>query len=80
MLNQWQRISRLTSKNDLEVSSTILDNQEMQATRKDEQIVVIPRINSHIDFVFGNQQWKLGDCDLMVQIPHMKCLRVRSHI
>ena len=49
------------SKNEPEVPFTRLDNQEVQATREDEQVVEKPHINSHIDFVFGDQQWQLGD-------------------
>ena len=59
------------------------DDQNIQAAREDTSIVEIPHNNSHIDFVFGDQQWKLGDeqqlakdCDLMVQVLHMKCLKI----
>ena len=51
-------------------------DQNIQATRKDEQVIEVP----HNDFVLEDQQWKLGDCDWMVQILHMKYPMVRSHI
>eukprot|EP00268_Persea_americana_P013422 TRINITY_DN15898_c0_g1_i1.p2 TRINITY_DN15898_c0_g1~~TRINITY_DN15898_c0_g1_i1.p2 ORF type:complete len:113 (+),score=7.91 TRINITY_DN15898_c0_g1_i1:209-547(+) len=40
-----------------------------------------PIINvHHIDFVFGDQRWKLRHCDLIVKFPQMKNPTVRLHI
>eukprot|EP00268_Persea_americana_P003972 TRINITY_DN11234_c1_g2_i1.p1 TRINITY_DN11234_c1_g2~~TRINITY_DN11234_c1_g2_i1.p1 ORF type:complete len:118 (-),score=10.87 TRINITY_DN11234_c1_g2_i1:102-455(-) len=52
----------------------------MLTTRKNKQVVEIPHINSYIDVFFEDQQWELGDCDLMVQILHMKYRTVQLHI
>ena len=63
---------------DNEISSMNDDDQAVEAKRKDDKVVEIPHTNSHIDFVVGDQQWKLGDeeqlvrdCDLMVRLPHV---------
>ena len=55
-----------------------MGNGDIQAAREEASVVKIPHINSHIDFVFGDQQCKLGDnqqlvrvYDLIMQIPHM---------
>ena len=37
------------------------DDKNIQAAREDASLVEIPHINSHIDFIFGDQSWKLGD-------------------
>ena len=57
---------------------TSMGNGDIQAAREEASVVKIPHINSHIDFVFGDQQCKLGDnqqlvrvYDLIMQIPHM---------
>lgn len=34
---------------------------------KEESIVEVP----HIDFILGDQRWKLRDCDMMMQILDM---------
>ena len=66
---------------------TSMGNGDIQAAREDASIIEIPHTNSHIGFVIGDQQWKLGDeqrlvryCDWMVHIYQMKHPTVRSHI
>ena len=43
---------------------------------KEEPFITVPRI----DFVFGDQQWKLRDCELNMRIQHTKYPKIRSHI
>ena len=65
-----------------------MGNGGIQAAREETSVVEIPHINSHIDFVFEDQQWKLGDeqrqividCDLMVQVLQVKHPTVQLHI
>ena len=59
----------------------------MEAKRKDDNVVEIPHTNSHINFVIGDQQWKLGDeerqardCNMMVQLPHVIHATAQLHI
>ena len=47
-----------TSTSGLEISPMCTNNPEVQTPSDEEQVVDIPHINSQIDFVFGDQQWK----------------------
>ena len=38
-----------------------MGNDDIQAAREKASVVETPHSNSHIDFVFGDQQWKFGD-------------------
>ena len=44
-------------------SQTSLDNTEQHI----QEVKEYPFVKvSHIDFIFGDQQWKLGDCKLIM--------------
>ena len=71
----------------LEISPMSTNNPEVQPPSEEERVVDIPHINSLIDFVFGDQQYQLGDdqwivsgYDLMVQILQVNHPTVQLHI
>ena len=57
----------------LEFHSMSNYDQELQGARKDEKVIDVPRIY----FIFGDQQWKIGDYDMMVRFFHMTYPTVR---
>eukprot|EP00268_Persea_americana_P021663 TRINITY_DN21584_c0_g1_i1.p1 TRINITY_DN21584_c0_g1~~TRINITY_DN21584_c0_g1_i1.p1 ORF type:complete len:112 (-),score=20.67 TRINITY_DN21584_c0_g1_i1:123-458(-) len=40
---------------------TSMGTGDIQAAREEASVVETPHSNSHIDFVFGDQQWKFGN-------------------
>ena len=51
-----------------------MGNGDIQAAREEPSVVKIPHINSHIDFVFGDQQCKLGDDLRIVRDYDLMCM------
>ena len=80
-------IEDLTSTVGLEISPMSTTNPEVQTPSNEEPVVDIPNINSQINFVFRDQQWKSGDqewlvkpFDLMVRIPQVTSIMVHVYL
>ena len=84
MTEKGQEIIEFKVKSNAAVFSKDIIDQKLEDTKEKERKSGpllshdLSVDNPHIDFIFGDQKWKLRNCNLMVQILHKKHPKVRS--